>query len=278
MTGFQAYDTGGTKGPECLSPCPGDGFRNSEDGKCSEPLWKQILKVIGILTGVASFVAVAFKVHLFFKLRHHKRLAPGYTGLAGFFAVFAFGTKGDHTLERVHPKGKNQTPVGDVELSGEAKVDEVHDGATGRNQEDNESSVQLTVLNEGGRTASVDFDDVPRSTSNPFESRGRTDSVVMNPACSVDEARSAETDAAVSAAGRPQALLASMDVLQLCAWLRDTVGVNESVLEACAAEGVDGTTMDSIVRRQDTEALVEIGMSSRLKTNKLFGAWQTNTM
>ena len=95
----------------------------------------------------------------------------------------------------------------------------------------------------------------------------------MNPACSVDEARSAETDAAVSAAGRPQALLASMDVPQLCAWLRDTVGVNESVLEACAAEGVDGSTMDSIVRRQDTEALVEIGMSSRLKTNKLFGAW-----
>ena len=59
------------------------------------------MKVIGILTGVASFVAVAFKVHLFFKLRHHKRLAPGYTGLAGFFAVvFAFGTKGDHTVER----------------------------------------------------------------------------------------------------------------------------------------------------------------------------------
>ena len=64
-----------------------------------------------------------------------------------------------------------------------------------------------------------------------------------------------------------------MDVPQLCAWLRDTVGVNESVLEACAAEGIDGATMGSIVSGRDTEALVEIGLSSRLKTNKLFGAW-----
>ena len=64
-----------------------------------------------------------------------------------------------------------------------------------------------------------------------------------------------------------------MDVPQLCAWLRDTIGVNESVLEACAAEGIDGATMESIVSERDTDALVGIGLSSRLKTNKLFGAW-----
>ena len=45
------------------------------------------------------------------------------------------------------------------------------------------------------------------------------------------------------------------------------------MLEACAAEGIDGATMESIVSGRDTEALVEIGLSSRLKTNKLFGAW-----
>ena len=45
------------------------------------------------------------------------------------------------------------------------------------------------------------------------------------------------------------------------------------MLEACAAEGIDGTTMGSIVRGRDTEALVEIGVTSRLKTKKLFGTW-----
>ena len=45
------------------------------------------------------------------------------------------------------------------------------------------------------------------------------------------------------------------------------------MLEACAAEGIDGATMESIVSERDTDALVEIGLSSRLKTKKLFGTW-----
>jgi hypothetical protein len=246
------------------------------------------MKVIGIITGIASVVAVAFKVHLFFKLRHCKRLAPGYTGLAGFFAVFAYGTKGDHTLEK-DPRGKkkgksnnsktgkNQTSIGDMELSGDVKVNEGKSQGNGdqgdaSNEANDASSVQMTVVHEGSRTASVDVDDAVRSTSNPFESRGRTDSVVMNPACSVDKGRSTETEAAVSV-GRLQTL-ESMDVPQLCAWLRETVGVSESVLEVCTAEGIDGKTMGSIVRGRDAEALVEIGISSRLKINKLLGSWE----
>jgi hypothetical protein len=284
-TGYKAYDGDGVDNRQCLSPCLEGGVRNARDGACREPAWKQIMKVIGILTGIASFVAVAFKVHLFFKLRHCKRLAPGYTGLAGFFAVFSYGTKGDHTLEK-DPRGKkkgksknskagkNQTSIGDMELSGDVKVNEGKSQGNGdqgdaSNEANDASSVQVTVVNEGGRTASVDVDDAVRSTSNPFE--GRTDSVVMNPACSVDKGRSTETEAAVSV-GRLQTL-ESMDVPQLCAWLRDTVGVKEIVLEACTAEGIDGKTMGSIVRERDTEALIEIGMKSRLKTNKLFGAW-----
>ena len=216
------------------------------------------MKVIDIIIGVSlgiiigTVAAVLFKVYLFFKLRRQKRLAPGYTGLAGFFAVL-FNNKAwkidtednaqdtcntlekdQHTSGGKRKKGgKNQTSAGGMELS-EVKID----GATGINQ----------VLNVDEAAA--------RNTSNPFESGGQRP-VFMNPACSVDN----------------KARLKSMDVPQLCAWLRDTVGVNESVLEACAAEGIDGATMESIVSGRDTEALVEIGLSSRLKTNKLFGAW-----
>ena len=223
------------------------------------------MKVIDIIIGVSlgiiigTVAAVLFKVYLFFKLRRQKRLAPGYTGLAGFFA-FLFNNKAwkidtednaqdtcntlekdQHTSGGKRKKGgKNQTSAGGMELS-EVKID----GATG---------------NEGGQNASVDVDEAAaRNTSNPFESGGQTEPirVFMNPACSVDN----------------KARLKSMDVPQLCAWLRDTVGVNESVLEACAAEGIDGATMESIVSERDTDALVGIGLSSRLKTNKLFGAW-----
>ena len=57
---------------------------------------------------------VVFKAHLFVKLRHQGRLLPGYRGPSGFFAVFAYGTKGHVTPP------KSQTLValgGDGELS-----------------------------------------------------------------------------------------------------------------------------------------------------------------
>ena len=84
----------------------------------------------------------------------------------------------------------------DAEFSGEVKVndDETQGNVESGDQENSNSRIQLTVLNEGGRTTSVNRDGPTRSTSNPFESGGSTRSVVLNPACSV----AAETDAARS--------------------------------------------------------------------------------
>ena len=104
--GYEAYDgDGGPAGRQCLRPCTNGGERTLH-GTCNEPIWQQIMKIVGIVIGAASLVVVAFKAHLFFKLRHQGRLLPGYRGPSGFFTVFAYGTKGNH----VKPS-KSQTPV-----------------------------------------------------------------------------------------------------------------------------------------------------------------------
>ena len=104
--GYEAYDgDGGPAGRQCLRPCTNGGERTLH-GTCNEPIWQQIMKIVGIVIGAASLVVVAFKAHLFFKLRHQGRLLPGYRGPSGFFTIFAYGTKGDH----VKPS-KSQTPV-----------------------------------------------------------------------------------------------------------------------------------------------------------------------
>jgi len=54
------------------------------------------MNVFGVLVGTVSLALVVFKTHLFVKLRHKDRLLPGYRGPSGFFAVFAYGTKGNH--------------------------------------------------------------------------------------------------------------------------------------------------------------------------------------
>jgi hypothetical protein len=119
--------------------------------------------------------------------------------LATFVSILATWRLVFKTTERLLTKCKcgdkamRTTPQDAAELSGEVKVnDDETQGNVESGDVNSKSRIQLTVLNEGGRATSVNLDGTTRS--NPFESGGRTSSVVMNPACSA----AAETGAAGS--------------------------------------------------------------------------------
>ena len=94
--------------------------------------------------------------------------------------------------------------IGCVDAAGEKKSDSNNTATADNNSMAAAAAAEGKNKQDDTDTDTTNVDEAAaRSTSNPFGSRGQTDTVVMNPACFVAQGRSAETEAAV-AAGRLQ--------------------------------------------------------------------------